>query len=203
MSAHVPYDFCGDKAAEWLMKMKVKMKKFTAMVICLALTGAVLTGCAESQPDTNHQNILQNTSQETVVEATEITEETVAEVTEESVQTPEKYEDNFAVDAQAAKEFAEKVKDAVSKKDLEALAELTAFPVYVGLPDVNGVETKEDFLKLGAEAVFTEELIKSVELADIDNFQPSMAGFPISDGGTAGIIFSVTDGVLAISGINY
>lgn len=122
---------------------------------------------------------------------------------EETAQTSEVYEDNFAVDSKAAKEFAEKVKEAAAQKDLEALAELTAFPVYVGLPDAGVVETKEDFLNLGAEAVFTDELLESVEKADIENFQPSMAGFSISDGGTANINFGVADGKLAINGINY
>ena len=122
---------------------------------------------------------------------------------EETAQTSEVYEDNFAVDSKAAKEFAKKVKEAAAQKDLEALAELTAFPVYVGLPDAGVVETREDFLNLGAEAVFTDELLESVEKADIENFQPSMAGFSISDGGTANINFGVADGKLAINGINY
>ena len=107
------------------------------------------------------------------------------------------------MDSKAAKEFAQKVQDVTVKKDLEGLAELTSFPVYVGLPGVSVVETKEDFLKLGAEKVFTEELVKSVEMADIENFQPSKAGFSISDGGTANINFGVVNGVLAITGINY
>ncbi len=94
------------------------------------------------------------------------------------------------------------MKAAVAAKDLEALAALTSFPVYVGLPNVGAVETEEDFLKLGAYAVFTEGLIKSIENADSGEFKPSMAGFTISDGGTANINFGVTDGVLAISGIN-
>ena len=106
------------------------------------------------------------------------------------------------MDTAAAEEFAQKVKDAAAAKDLEGLAELTAFPVYVGLPGVGGVETREDFLKLGAEAVFTEELMEALA-ADIDNLQPSRAGFAISNGTTANIIFGVRDGVLAISGINY
>lgn len=122
---------------------------------------------------------------------------------EETAQTSEVYEDNFAVDSKAAKEFAKKVKEAAAQKDLEALAELTAFPVYVGLPDAGVVETREDFLNLGAEAVFTDELLESIEKADIENFQPSMAGFSISDGGTANINFGVADGKLAINGINY
>lgn len=116
---------------------------------------------------------------------------------------PQMYEDNFAVDSKAARAFARRVQEATAQKDLEALAELTAFPVYVGLPDVGVVETKADFLNLGAEAVFTDELLESVKNADMDHFQPSMAGFPVSDGGVASINFGVTDGVLAINGINY
>ena len=96
-----------------------------------------------------------------------------------------------------------KVKEITAKKDLEALAEFTAFPVYVGLPDVDVVETREDFLNLGAETVFTEKLMKSVETADIEHFEPSMAGFSISDGGSSNINFGVVDGRLAINGINY
>lgn len=133
------------------------------------------------------------------VEAEEITE---TEATENAVQITKEFEDNFAVDSRDAKEFAEKVKNATAKKDLEALASLTAFPVYVGLPGVDVVETKEDFLKLGAETVFTEELVKSVEMADIDNLKPSMAGFSISSEGTVNVNFGVVDGVLAINGIN-
>ncbi len=165
--------------------------------------GAVLTGCgknSQSHQDTqqeNSQSILPETQQDTVIDEAE------TETLEKSDESTAGYEDNFAVDSKAAKEFAEKVKTAVANKDLEALADLTAFPVYVGLPDVSVVENREDFLKLGAETVFTEELLQSVEMADIENFQPSMAGFSISDGKNANINFGVTDGALAINGINY
>lgn len=125
------------------------------------------------------------------------------ETADNPAQPAEEYEDNFSVSREAVIEFAGKIKDAVADKDLEALAELTAFPVYVGLPDVGVVETKEDFLKLGAEAVITEELMESVEKADMENFQPCMAGFPVSDGRNASINFGVAEGVLAINGINY
>ena len=152
--------------------------------------------------------IAPGSSGEIEFEIEEIRDDSVAEMTEtndadEAAQTPQMYEDNFAVDSKAAMAFAKKIQEAVAQKDLEALAELTAFPVYVGLPDVGVVETKEDFLKLDAEAVFTDELLESIEKADIENFQPSMAGFPISDGRIASINFGVVDGELAINGINY
>ena len=183
--------------------MKKKMKNVAVMVLGFALTGAVLAGCGESQQSRQdtQQGIPTNISEETGQDS--VSERAETDAVEKPAQTSEGYEDNFAVDSKAAKEFAEKVKDAAVQKDLEALAELTAFPVYVGLPDVGVVETREDFLNLGAEAVFTDELLESVKNADIDNFQPCMAGFPISDGRIASINFSVVDGVLAINGINY
>jgi len=197
--------------------MKIKTKYTVAFLLSLALAGVVLTGCGESgQPQSMSREQGQDMAEEEAEpkEEPEIKTETGAEIkTEEEMETTEEnpeteqaseiYEDNFAVDSQAAKEFAEKVKEAVAQKDLEALAELTSFPVYVGLPDVGGVETKEEFLKLGADAVFTDALLESVEAADIENFKPSMAGFSISGGGTANINFGVVDGRLAVSGINY
>ena len=113
------------------------------------------------------------------------------------------YKDNFEVDSAAAADFAGQIQKAVAEKDLEGLADLTAFPVYVGLPDVGGVETREDFLALGADAVFAQELVDAVSAADTANLAPSMAGFVLSDGGTANIVFGVRDGQLAVTGINY
>ena len=115
------------------------------------------------------------------------------------------YEDNFAVDEDAVVAFGEKIQEAVAAKDMEALADLTAFPVYVGLPDTDGVvETREDFLALGAEQVLTDELVSSVEQADLSGQEPSMAGFVVADeSGRPNIIFGVVEGRLAITGINY
>lgn len=183
--------------------MRKKMKSLVVMVLGFALAGAVLAGCGESGQSSQETqqgipaSIEEDTQKDSALERTE------EETAEKPAQTAGEYEDNFAVDSKAAKAFAEKVKDAAAKKDLEALAELTAFPVYVGLPDVDVVETEEDFLKLGAEAVFTDDLLESVEMADIENLQPSMAGFSISDGRIANINFGVVDGVLAVNGINY
>ena len=115
------------------------------------------------------------------------------------------YEDNFAVDEDAVVDFGEKIQEAVAAKDMEALADLTAFPVYVGLPDTDGVvETREDFLALGAERVLTDELTASVAEAKLDGQQPSMAGFVVADeSGRPSIIFGVVEGKLAVTGINY
>ncbi len=178
--------------------MNNKTKKVIAAVLSLALTGAVLTGCAAGR------QVGQEPWQDLSADLSQAAgPDSVDEKGEDIIEGADAYEDNFAVDSKAAETFAQKVKDAVSAKDLDALAELMAFPVYVDLADVNVVETREDFLNLGAETVFTDALLKSVETAAIDNLQPSMAGFSISDGGTANIIFGVSGGALAVSGINY
>ena len=197
--------------------MKKKMRSAAAMVLGFVLAGAVLTGCGEKQQgqqetqESSYVSTSQETEQDSAPEKAESemsegeseTPEGESETSEGETESPQVYEDNFAVDSAAAKEFAEKVKAAVADKDLEAFADLTSFPVYVGLPDVNVVETREDFLNLGADTVFTQTLQNSIENADIDNLQPSRAGFSISGGGTSNINFGVVDGKLAVSGINY
>ena len=96
------------------------------------------------------------------------------------------------------------------RKTRKEIDDKTKIPLYgilsneqLALMAQNPPKTKEDFLNLGADAVFTEKLLKSVETADIDHLQPSMAGFSISDGGTSNINFGVVNGALAINGINY
>lgn len=148
----------------------------------------------EEIPVTETEEIVKETGE---VEKTENLAESPTEPETEGV-----YEDNFAVETDVAKAFAEKIQAAVTAKDIEALADLTAFPVYVGIAG-GGVEDRETFIALGADKVFTAELIESVEGADISNLSPSMAGFSISKDGKANIIFGVVEGRLAISGINY
>lgn len=115
------------------------------------------------------------------------------------------YEDNFAVDTDTAAAFGGKIKEAVAGKDIEKLADLTTFPVYVGLTEEGMVvETREDFIALGAEKLFTEEMVKSIAGADEKSLSPSMAGFTLYDGDDApSITFGVQEGRLGISGINY
>ena len=113
------------------------------------------------------------------------------------------YEDNFSVPAEDAAAFAKQVKEAVAGRDLEKLAKLSAFPMYIGLEGGKTVESKEQFAALGADAVFTEGLMKSVAAADENSLSASKAGFVLSDGGSANVIFGVRDGKLAVGGINY
>ena len=137
---------------------------------------------------------------------TEVPEETggASETSSSVEQASGGYADNFAVDSAAAAEFAGKIKTAVAEKNMEKLADLTAFPVYVGFKDGGTpVESRDEFLALGADKIFTQELVDSVAAADENALSPSMAGFVLSDGSKANIIFAVNEGELTIVGINY
>lgn len=114
------------------------------------------------------------------------------------------YEDNFSVDSQAAADFAVQVQAVVASDDLQGLADLTAYPVYVGIGEGQAVESEEDFLALDPAEVFTDELKSAVASADPEALEPSEAGFVLSDeNGKSNIIFGVVDGELAVRGINY
>lgn len=114
--------------------------------------------------------------------------------------------DNFDADMGEVSDFAALIKEAVGEKDLEKLAQLTGFPVYVGLDGVDVVETKEAFLKLDSDEVFSEEMMRSIEKADVGDLAPSMAGFTLMDydtEGSASITFGMVNGGLSVTGINY
>ena len=158
--------------------MKKTNLTLAALLVSIAAASFAVTGCGKNEK----------------------AEETTAS---ETFETSGGYEDNFAVDSKAAAEFADKIKEAVAAKDLEALADLTAFPVYVDIENANEIKTRDEFIALGADVIFTEGLMNSVANADTENMQPSMAGFSVSDGGSANVNFGVRDGVLAVNGINY
>lgn len=127
------------------------------------------------------------------------------ELPADEVDLEKTFADNFEVDAETKSAYAKKIKEAVATKDLEALADLTAFPVYVSIAENGGaVETREDFLALGAEKVFTPELLENIANGDDTELPPSMAGFTFSKDGLPDITFGVgADGTLGINGINY
>ena len=117
----------------------------------------------------------------------------------EETQASGGYADNFAVDSEAAAAFGTQIKDAVAAQDIEALADLASFPLYVGFTDESvNVTSREEFVALGAERIFTPELVDSVGNADVNGLSPSMAGFALSSNDGPNIIFSVVNGALAI-----
>lgn len=182
----------------------MKNRSWSVAILSVILSAVVLAGCSANPA--GNEGVSRTAFMQETATGQDMTSEIVQEDVQEDVQEEKDspgYEDNFTVDGEAVKQFAEKIKKATADKDIVALAELTAFPVYVGLPDAGVVETKEDFIAMGADVLFTDELVASVEAADIENFQPSMAGFSVAGSENANINFGVADGVLAINGINY
>ena len=97
---------------------------------------------------------------------------------------------------------AEKVQKAVADKDMEALAGLCAYPVYVSLGEGQGEEIADEaaFLKMDADKIFTESLLKEIADTDVDTLEQFGAG--VIMGGENSIIFNNVDGQAAITGIN-
>ena len=100
------------------------------------------------------------------------------------------------------KPFAEKVQKAVADKDMEALAGLCAYPVYVSLGEGQGEEIADEsaFLKMDAGQIFTESLLKEIADTDVDTLEQFGAG--VIMGGENSIILNNVDGQAAITGIN-
>ena len=183
-----------------------------------------LTGCGQEKEKSNNVapetgTLLESGESETEQSQEQAAQQEAAAATEPADQDPAadttegaqqeaaaggSWEDNFAVDTAAAAEFGGKIKEAVAEQDIEKLADLTAFPVYVGvIGDGIVVETREDFIALGADALFTEEMMASIAGADENSLNPSKAGFTLCSGdGAPSITFGVQDGKLGISGIN-
>lgn len=200
-----------------------KTKKWGLLLVGVML-GVLMIGCGEKEekeiekvPQIEQEvDESQEAEQETAKNPEEESEqpETVKnpeEAEEEESGQPEEqtenkvYEDNFAVENEVVAAYGKRIKEAVAAKNLEALADLTSFPTYVGFVD-NGVvvDTREDFLALGADKIFTQEMVDSIAAADESNLSPSMAGFLLcGKDDMPSIIYGIVEGRLAIQGINY
>lgn len=100
------------------------------------------------------------------------------------------------------KPFAEKVQKAVADKDMEALAGLCVYPVYVSLGEGQGEEIADEsaFLKMDAGQIFTESLLKEIADTDVDTLEQFGAGVIMGEENS--IIFNNVDGQAAITSIN-
>ena len=186
------------------------MPKYLRKLILLAAALCLLlTGCGQDTSSNETPPASSSSSQETQQPADE---ETAPEETPEEApdaQAPEDteeqtYTDNFSVDQAAVQAFAQDIQQVVADQDLEGLADLVSFPVYLGFADdPQSVETREDFVALGADRIFTEALLTEISTADTSTLEPSQAGFALSTSGRPNIVFGVSNGHLAIVGINY
>ena len=98
---------------------------------------------------------------------------------------------------------AAEIQDTVSGRDLEALAELCDFPVSVTMQDGTSltVNSREDFITLGKESVFTRSLVHEIGIADPAGQQ--IYGNGIVMGNRNNIIINRMHGSLAVTGFNF
>lgn len=183
----------------------------TVMVLSFVACGSQGNGIATSAESTvtSESQTTESSAEASTAEspATETTAEATTEMANETsanAASGTSYEDNFAVPTEDAVAFAEKIQAAVADEDLEALADLTNYPVYVSIADGSVVESKEDLIALGSDNIFTKEMKESIANADLSDLSPSMAGFTLySTGDAPNMIFGVREGVLGINGMNY
>lgn len=98
--------------------------------------------------------------------------------------------------------FAAQIKEAFSKEDLKALAELCGYPVYISMAGDGGLELNTDveLLTLDPDQIFTDGLKESIADADSDNLEIYGAGIIIGD--EQSIVFNKIDGLMMITGIH-
>lgn len=164
------------------------MKKWK-LILAAGMVILACVGCGAQQADDKQTEEIPVTEVETTGDQTE------SEVEEKN----DNYEDlEEKGSAGETAEFAEKIQTAVAAKDMEALADLCSYPLAV-----NGevVESKDAFMELGSDVIFTEERCAVIESVDISNLEETMAGVIMGDA-TPNIIFKSVDGKLGITGIN-
>lgn len=100
--------------------------------------------------------------------------------------------------------FAIKIINAVKAMNVDELASLTNFPVFVdkGGDSKGPVDDAETFKKIDSDVLFTEALVERMGNYNLFDLEYTDAGFVMGDGGP-NITFDVDDdGILGIIGIN-
>lgn len=100
--------------------------------------------------------------------------------------------------------FAQKVLDAINGYDFEAFSNYVAFPVNVHVNQaVQLIETKEEFLELGEDVIFTDEFTTAMAVAYANiMFANGTDGVMLGDGNYNVWINQNTEGKLKVVGIN-
>lgn len=178
---------------------QIMKKTLLVAMLTFAMVGLTACGSTEEAAPAAEEAVVEDVA---VEEAPVEEEAAVEEAAEEVPADDAAAEEAPADDAAAVSEFATQVVAAVDAKDIDALAELVAYPTYVGLGEGIEVATKEDFVAIGADALFTDELIAAVDAVDLSALEMVEAGCVLGDG-TPNVTFNYVDGALAITGINY
>lgn len=160
------------------------------LILAVGILVLVCAGCGRQEAETEEQS--DNFSTVDIQPVGVPTEEEVEEKNDNYEALEEKQ------DSGEVEEFAGQIQEAVAAKNMEALADLCFYPLAV-----NGevVDSKEAFIALGSEVIFTEERCAVIEAVDVSTLEETMAGVIMGDA-TPNIIFNSIDDKLGITGIN-
>lgn len=184
--------------------------KRTGILLAALMLSLAMTACGQKEEaNTPTETEVHVETPIAIENETEAPKETAAEKETEAEKTPVDkaeggYEDNFAVEPEAVVDYANQIKEAVAAQDLEKLADLAGYPLYVGFQGGSvSAASREELIALGTEKIFAPELTASIAEAPTDDLKPSMAGFSLTKSGKPNIVFGVMNGKLAVVGINY
>ncbi|MDO4324955.1 MAG: hypothetical protein Q4E24_02775 [bacterium] len=178
------------------------MKRYQKTAAFLMLSAAIVSAsaCAKkpaetAAPSTTASTMAPLETQKETQKETESTKETLEVKGSEAETTKAVQSTTASKNTSNVHDLASKVQKAVADQDLEALADLVAYPIGIASPDGEGIEVanKEEFLKLKPEDVFTERLmnvIKGIKASEVEIDKDDLA---VMGKGTINIALGMTE----------
>ncbi len=176
------------------------MKKKIIVLGTALMIAAAVTACGGKDAKTETTVPVETTVPAGTLAPAETKEDETGEA-ESGSQAQEPSEEGVELSTEEMKNFAEQIQGAVADKNLEALAELCAYPVYISLGEGEGeeVESRDDFIMLEKDKIFTDGMLKEIADTDLDSLEQFGAGVML--GLENSITFNNVDGKAAVTSI--
>ncbi len=195
-------------------RKKMLRKRFGIICFVIALAVSFAAGCGKKGDSTAGSKAAQMTESET---AASIMEESLTESGTEGTADSQEEEPGALTDDQGepladetykgpgkqAEAFAEKIQEAVSDRNLEALAELITYPcVFInGDQETILLKKQEDLLKQNPDMVFGDDLMVSVAKVDTATLKKTEEGIVLGEGASRIIFQETPEGSIGITEI--
>ncbi|MDF2888886.1 MAG: hypothetical protein K0R23_3271 [Lacrimispora sp.] len=189
-------------------------KRFGIVCFVIALAVFFAAGCGKKEDSTAGLNATQMTESEA---AYGIMEKTITESSTEGTVSSEDMEPGSLMDDQEesqadetyagpgkqAEAFAEKIQEAVSDRNLEALAELITYPcVFInGDQETINLKKQEDLLKQNPDMVFGDDLMVAVAKVDTATLKKTAEKIVLGEGASRIIFQESSEGSMGITEI--
>ena len=166
-------------------------------MLSLMVLGAAACGKkADTTTEATEKVTMASESTEKTTEAEKETRETLeiqgSEEESQKESSAEKETEKKVSDLQI---LADQVKKAVADQDLEAMADLVAYPIGIVSPDGEGIEiaNKDEFLKLKPEDIFTDRLRNVIRDIDTSKMETDKDDLATMGEGTIHIALGMTE----------